>query len=331
MGYNLIGITYDQKRVDYTKAMIEAELQLNRFDSPGKFTFSGEESSGIALPEGTSIQFTLDGVTLFQGFVFSVSRDRYGLTNYTAYDQLRYLKAKQAYTFTNLNLEQIITQVCGDFGLTVGDLAPTGYVFPSLIKEDDTCLDILFATLSETIYRTGKIFNLFDDAGKIVLKEAKDMMQAVVLGDRSMVTDYTYKRDIDTATYNRVKLVRPNKETGKTDVYMYEDSDTQKKWGLLQYYEKVDENLNEAQIEQLCQAYLKYYNKVTQSLSIEAVGIPGIRPGMMLPVMVGAVDSLRVNRILLVEKVSHRIDSGAHTMTLDVKNFEQLGGDNGIN
>ena len=165
-----------------------------------------------------------------------------------------------------------------------------------------------------------------------MLKEAKDMIQTVILGDRSMVTDYEYKRDIDTATYNRVKLVRPDKESGKTDVYMYEDTETQKKWGLLQYYEKVDENLNPAQIEQLCQAYMRYYNRVMQTLSIEAVGIPGIRPGMMIGVMIGAVDTLKVNRVLLVEKVTHKFDAGAHTMTLDVKNFEQLGGsDNGIN
>ena len=326
MGYNLIGITYDQKRVDYTNALIQAELSLNRFDSPGKLTFSGVESSGIAMPEGTSVQFLLDGTVLFQGFVFTVSRDRYGETSYVAYDQLRYLKAKQSYTFTNQSLEQIITQICGDFKLTTGSLAATGYAFPSLIKEDDACIDILFEALSETIYRTGKIFNLFDDAGKITLKEAKDMIQTVIVGDRSMMTDYTYKRDIDAATYNRVKLVRPNKDTGKTDVYMYEDTDTQKQWGLLQYYEKVDENLNAAQIEQLCQAYLKYYNRVTQSLTIDAVGIPGIRPGMMLPVLIGAVDTLKVQRILLVEKVTHTFEGGAHTMNLEVKNFEQLGG-----
>jgi hypothetical protein len=33
-----------------------------------------------------------------------------------------------------------------------------------------------------------------------------------------------------------------------------------------------------------------------------------------------------MNRLLLAEKVTHKYDGGAHTMDVEVKNFEQLGG-----
>ena len=75
-----------------------------------------------------------------------------------------------------------------------------------------------------------------------------------------MMTDYEYKRDIDSQTYNRVKLARPNKDTGRTDIYVHEDTETISIWGLLQYYDMVDDELNEAQIDLLCQNYLKNYN-----------------------------------------------------------------------
>ena len=77
----------------------------------------------------------------------------------------------------------------------------------------------------------------------------------------------------------------------------------------------------------LCQNYLKYYNKVTQSLSLEAMGITGIRAGMILPVLIYDVESLSYNRVLLAEKVTHTYEGSAyHKMKIDVKNFEQLGG-----
>ena len=327
MAIRLTGVTYDQRMIDYTDALKKAEITTNRMDSPAKMTFEGVEDDGIALPEGSAVTFTDDGITIFKGFVFTAKRDRYGNVSYTAYDQTRYLKAKQSYTFENQSLEQIITQIATDFNLTLGTLEETGYIFPSLIKENETCLDIIFDALSKTIYQTGKIWIFYDDAGALTLREAKNLQIATVIGDGSMMTDYEYKRDIDSNTYNRVKLARPNADTGRTDVYVYEDTETIAKWGLLQYYDKVDDQLNEAQIDLLCQNYLKYYNKVTQSLTIEAMGIPGIRAGVILPVLINAVESLSFNRILLAEKVTHTYEgSGYHKMKIDVKNFEQLGG-----
>lgn len=37
------------------------------------------------------------------------------------------------------------------------------------------------------------------------------MVSNVVIGDMSLLTDYTYKTDIDEQTYNHVKLARPTR------------------------------------------------------------------------------------------------------------------------
>lgn len=313
--------------MDYSTAATDAELTTSRFDSPAKLTFTVLEKSGISIPEGSSVELAVDGLRMFKGYVFTASQNRDGEVEYTAYDQLRYLKANASYVFEAMTLPQIIQQIAADFDLTCGTLVDTGYAFPCLIKENTSCLDIIFDVLAETIYMTGKIYVFYDNAGALTLVEAKDMYSSTLIGDKSLATDFTYKRDIDSDTYNRIKLVRPNSETGRADTYIAEDTETQAKWGLLQYYDQVDENMNAAQIEQMCMQYLQYYNRVVQSLTIDALGVPGLRAGMIVPVRISAVDSLSVSRLMLTEKVTHKFDGDDHTMSIEVKNFDNLGGD----
>ena len=312
--------------MDYSSVVTKAELTTNRMDSPAELSFTVLEKDGITIPEGSSVELSVGNVNMFKGYVFTAEQSRDGDTQYTAYDQLRYLKANASYTFTAMTLGQIIRQIAADFGLTCGPLADTGYAFPCLVKENESCLDIIFDALSETIYRTGKIWIFYDNAGALTLTEARNLYVNTLIGDGSLATDFTYKRDIDSDTYNRVKLVRPNEESGAAEVYLYEDTDSIGKWGLLQYYDQVDENMNPAQIEQMCQAYLEYYNRVLQTIEIKALGLPGLRAGMILPVRLGAVEALSVSRLLIAEKVTHEFETDTHTMTVEVEDFQQLGG-----
>lgn len=319
-----------QVNTDLSGCTTSIEVTFNRFDSASKMTFETVEDSGIKLSEGSAVQFVDNGTPIFAGFIFTAERSFDSTVKYTAYDQLYYLKAKASYTFTNMTLEQIIVQVASDFGLTVGSLASTGYTFPCLVKENTEILGMIFDALSQVIVQTGKIFVFYDNFGKLELREANEMLVRSLIGNDSLVTDYKYTRDIASETYNRVKLVRPNKETGRMDAFVHEDTDTQRTWGLLQYYDSVDENLNDAQIDAMCQMYLQYYNRVVQSAKITAMGIPGLRAGNVIPVKITQVQELSMNRLLLAEKVTHKYDGGAHTMDIEVKNFEQLGGETWI-
>ena len=60
------------------------------------------------------------------------------------------------------------------------------------------------------------------------------------------------------------------------------------------------------------------------------LGIPGLRAGMIIPVRIGAVDGLAVSRLMIAEKVTHTFegDEHDHTMSIEVKDFGQLGGIN---
>lgn len=313
-------------QTDYADVASKIELTTQRFDNPASLSFTCLEDSGIAISEGSSVELSVSGKKLFKGYVFTAERNREGEVSYTARDQLRYLKANASYLFQNMTLPQIIQRIAEDFGLNVGEMEEPGYVFPYLDKENETCMDIIFDAVSQAIVQTGKIYNFYDDCGKLTLKEAKNMYIQTMIGDKSLVTDYTYKRDIDSDTYNRVKLVRKNEKSGRTDVYIHEDTDTIKTWGLLQYYDEVDENLNEAQIDEMCKQYLQYYNRVLQTITIDAIGIPGLRAGMIIPVKLGTIKELSVVRLMLTEKVTHTFEDGGHTMSIEVKDFSQLGG-----
>lgn len=313
-------------QTDYADVASKIELTTQRFDNPASLSFTCLEDSGIAISEGSSVELSVSGKKLFKGYVFTAERNREGKVSYTARDQLRYLKSNASHLFQNMTLPQIIQQVVKNFGLKVGEMEDPGYVFPYLDKENETCMDIIFDAVSQAIVQTGKIYNFYDDCGKLTLKEAKNMYIQTMIGDKSLVTDYTYKRDIDSDTYNRVKLVRKNEKSGRTDVYIHEDTDTIKTWGLLQYYDEVDENLNEAQIDEMCKQYLQYYNRVLQTITIDAIGIPGLRAGMIIPVKLGTIKELSVVRLMLTEKVTHTFEDGGHTMSIEVKDFSQLGG-----
>ena len=135
---------------DYAHITQKIEITTQRLDSPGKMTFVCQEEGMIAIPEGSAVECSIDGVKMFKGFVMAIERTKDGETTYTAYDQLRYLKANASYTFENMSLSQIIQQIASDFGLVAGKLADTGYVFPCLIKSNEGCLDIIFDALTQT-------------------------------------------------------------------------------------------------------------------------------------------------------------------------------------
>ena len=214
----------------------------------GKLTFTVIKSGDLDFTEGDIVRFSVDGTLVFYGWVFTKTKDRWGIIDVTCYDRIRYLKANASYAFYNQTAAQIIQQIAADLQLDTSTLADTGYAIPSLIETDQNCLDIMQEVLEQTLLNTGTIYVLYDDGNGLALQAAGDMISDVMIGDKSLLTDYTYKTDIDSQTYNSIKLVRPNEETGRADVVVVEDSENIGRWGLLQLYQQVDGDLNTAQM-----------------------------------------------------------------------------------
>lgn len=293
------------------------EWVTNRTGQPGKFTFTYLKDKDVTFTEGDVVRFSVDGQVQFYGWVFTRSETRWGEVSVTCYDRLRYLKANASYTFYSQSAGDILRQIAGDLQLDVGTVEDTGYKLPSLVEQDQTCLDILQTAIEQTLLNTGRVFVLYDDGQGLALQEAASMMSDVVIGDRSLLTDYTYTTDIDKQTYNSIKLVRPNEETGRADVYIQEDSGTIGQWGLLQLYQKVDGDANEAQIKAQAAATLEYYNRVLKILKISSLGVPGLHAGQMILIKADGMGDTGVSQYVMLERVSHRWENGVHTMDLE--------------
>lgn len=290
----------------------------NRTGSPGTLKFT-VNASGISFVEGDAVRFSVDGEVVFLGWVFTKSRDRYAVIDVTCYDQLRYLKASASYCFVGRTAGDVIREIAQDFQLTVGVLDDTGYAIPTLVKEDKSCLDIISAAIQNTLLATGKLYTFFDDAGALSLREAGAMVARGVVGEGSLLLDYTYKTDIDEHTYNSIKLVRPNEATGRGDVFQAVDSGNIARWGLLQLYQTVDEALNNAQAAAKAKSMLSYYNRRWRTLKVSALGLNGVRAGQMLMMDVPNLGDIHLFGLVLLEKVTHTYEHDAHTMDFEVR------------
>lgn len=289
-----------------------------RTGTPGSLKLTLIQAGQIKISEGDVVRFSVDGQLQFYGWVFTRSMDRWGVMDLTCYDRLRYLKANASYAFYGQTAGNIISQIAGDLQVTTGAITDTGYQIPSLIEEDQSCLDIIGEAVQQTLLGTGKIFIFYDDGNGLALQEAAEMTSNVVIGDKSLLTEYTYKSDIDSQTYNSVKLARPNEETGMADVFIAQDSATIAQWGLLQLYQTVDGDVNDAQMQARAEASLSYYNQPLRTLSGTSLGVPGLRAGQLLLLRISDLDGAPLERYLMIEKITHKWEQGTHTMDFDL-------------
>lgn len=291
--------------------------ETERTGSPGKLTFTIIKSGDLSFTEGDVVRFSVDGQLQFYGWVFTKSKNRWGEIAVTCYDRLRYLKANASYGFYGQTAGQLIQQIAADLQVDVGAIADTGYQIPSLVEEDQSCLDIIESAVQQTLLNTGNIYVFYDDGNGLALQQPADMISNVLIGERSLLTDYEYKTDIDSQTYNSVKLARPNEETGMADVVESQNSDTISQWGLLRLYQTVDGDVNLAQMEAQANATLQYYNRRLRTLSVETLGVPGLRAGMMVLMKVPGLGDINLDQYVLLEKVSHTWTNDEHTMTFE--------------
>lgn len=294
-----------------------ASWTTNRTGSPGTFKFTLNKCADIAFLEGDVVRFSVDGQLQFYGWVFTKVKNRWDEIEVTCYDRLRYLKANASYAFYDYKVGDMIAQIAADFQLDVGAVADTGYAIPSFIKEDESVLDMIGEAVQQTLLNTGDIYVFYDDGNGLALQRPEDMISNVMIGERSLLTDYEYKTDIDEQTYNSVKLARPNEQTGRADVVIAEDSANIGQWGLLQLYQTVDGDVNDAQMLAQAQASLAYYNRRMRTVKVNSLGVPGLRAGQMVLMKVPGLGDINLDQYVLLEQVTHTWENDVHTMEFE--------------
>lgn len=298
----------------------EITLETQRRGSPAKLAFKILRYGDISYHEGNEVLFSVKDNVIFRGYIFKKSRTKEQIIDTVAYDQLIYLKKnKDTYVYKNKKASEIVQMLADDYKIKTGAIADTGYVIPSRSEDIQTLMDIIYNAIDLTVINTGKLFVLYDSAGELALKSIEDMKLNKLISADNTLIDYQYTTDIDSETYNSVKLVRDTEDTKIREAYVSMDSSNIDKWGLLQYHEKVDENLTEAQIIDLANRRLELYNKVKRTLSVEDLtGDFDIRAGNSILIDIPSIGDISIKQWLMVDKCTHTIRNNEHRMKLDL-------------
>lgn len=303
----------------YQPAVVEGiEWHTERKNVPGKLTFKVIKDNKLHIGEGDAVRMKVDGKGVFYGFIFKKDTDKKEVIKVTAYDQLRYLKNKDTYVYSNKKASDVIKMIANDFGLNTGSIEDTQFRIASRVESNKSLFDIIGNSLDLTVQNMKYLYVLYDDFGKLTLK-GLDNMRLNLLIDADTGENYKYKSSIDDATYNRIKLTYDNKKTGKREVYIAQSGKSMNEFGVLQKYETIKDGENGTA---KANALLNLYNKKTRHLSIKnAFGDIRVRAGSMVVVIMDLGD-VKLKNLMLVEKCKHTFRESEHFMDLTLKGGE---------
>ena len=294
-------------------------IDWQRSGQPGKMNFTAIKTAGLSFHEGDPVKFSVNGKPFFKGFIFE--KDRTGLESkklkVTAYDQLYYLtKNKDTYNYQNKTAADVIRMIAEDFHLRVGVLAPTPYLIRQRLEDNVTLHDMINNALKLTLQSTGQMYVFSDKAGLLTLEHI-EAMKLPLLCNESTVGNFSYKTSISKDTYNRIKLVQEDKESGKRKIFLAQDPVKEAQWGILQYYEKLDDDAKDGLMR--ATQILKLRDRKTRTLSLKnVIGDTRVRAGSSVVCMLGLGD-MNLSNYMVVEQVTHEFRENQHLMSLDLR------------
>lgn len=307
---------------DVSQVLSSVTWKTSRIGKPGSldFTFIKNgiyEDSSFKYNNGDIIRFCKDGANVFYGYIFSIDEGKDEAVKISCYDQIRYLMNSETYVLKDVTASDVVRKIAAAFNLKIGRIDDTGYRIPTMVEDGKRLLDTICKALDLTLINSGRNFFLFDDFGELSIRNSEDFLLDFFIGDSSLMYNYTSKRSIDEDTYNKIKLYKDNKDTGKREVYQAQDSANMAKWGVLQLCQSVDEEMNAAQINELLNTLIAVKNRETKSLKIEAIGDIRVRAGCYVPIV---IQEYGINQPFLVDECTHRLfDGEEHTMSIELK------------
>lgn len=303
---------YSGGRIQEPAVLEGITWETSRKGEAGKLSFTVIKDDKLSFSEGCEVSLRYGKKNVFHGFVFEKRRNKDHHIQVTAYDQIRYLKSKTSYIFHGIRADQVVKQLAADVKLKVGTLENTGFVIPRLNCPNQTLLDTILDAIDQTVMNTGDLFYLYDDFGSLTLKNIKSSKTDVLINS-STAEDFDYTTSIDSNTYNRILLVTKSSKNGAGVPTIAQDLKTQSQWGILQYYEEVQngENANAK-----AKALLELHNRVTRTLTIKNhLGDINVRGGSGVYLDLNLGDMMAKQQ-MLVEKAVHKFDNGHHSMDL---------------
>lgn len=306
-------VKVDEKIYEISEMVTKISFRDSLNDGCSKLEFS-YVNKDLNIKNGSIVRFTYKEVNIFEGYVFKVSRGKGKEISVTAYDQLRYCKAKDTVYTKGKTVSAITEQMCNYFHLKKGKIAESDYMLSTAIQDDKSWLDIIYSAISDTLIHKKKWYVLRDEFGSIALREMGELELNLIIGDSSLCYDYKHELSIDDEFYNLIKLVIKDEEAKKAEVIVSKDDKSISTYGFLQYYKNVDKKFNTSQIKEMADNLLSLYNNEAESVSFECIGDTSIRAGNSFQAI---IEDINLNQRLIVKSVTHNFIPN-HTMSLEV-------------
>ena len=269
---------------------------------------------------GALITVKVDNEKLFFGYVFKFDVDQNRNCTITAYDQMRYLACKDTLVTKNATASDIFKQICDGYGIKHKLVAKSPHILAKRINDNKAYADMIAYALDKTLIDTNLWYFIRDNWGTLEFLDIYDERTDLALGDRSLLSEFSYTESIDDETYNQIKLVRENQDTQKREIYIQKDSTTINDWGMLQFFETVQDSMNDAQIRQRADTLLQYYNKPKRTLKFnKCIGNFKIKAGRSFVILVEDLKTVApYNQYVICSSCTHKITNGVHLMELEV-------------
>lgn len=283
----------------------------------GRLEFKAIKQGSLDFKEGNCVIARYGEKMFFRGYVFEKSRDKRGIISTVCYDQLRYFKNKDCYTYQDKKASELLRMLAADQRLVTGEIEDTAYVIPYRIEDNVTLFDILYHALELTQRNTGREYVLYDDCGSICLKNIQNLFCDYYVCAKNCI-DMRYTSSIDRDTYNSIKLVHSDKRSGIYNVYRAEHEANIGRFGLLRYYSHIGE---EEDGNLLAREMLEQHNRTGRFLRVSAMGDIRLRAGSVVRVTLDLGD-FTVDTFMKCANVRHSISNEAHTVEMVLKGGE---------
>ncbi|WP_071131372.1 XkdQ/YqbQ family protein [Enterococcus timonensis] len=301
--------------------IVSSPVWYTSMDSqPGKFSFSITEDKAVFYRSGDIIEAFADDKQFFKGKIFIRRKQKDGLWKIVAYDNLRYLQNEDTIVFGASTASERFKKICEIQGLSYKISQASSYKCAGVIEDAKTYFSMLSDALDETRTATTYRYFVYDDSGTLKFADVDYLMTNLLLGDESLITDYSYESSIDEA-YNSIKVIREDEKTKSRQVFTATSDKTIAVWGKLQKVEKAtDADMNANQLQKQANDALKQNNAEATSLSLESIGNMAIRAGNSFTLLLSDLKREwgKDTRKVLVRSCTHTF-SPVHTQSMEVE------------
>ncbi len=292
----------------------------SRNGAAGELNFTVKKDNIINFQEGNKVTFKVDGKGVFKGNVYSKTRDKNQYIEVKAFDHLRYLQNKDTRKNGVRTAGSFIKTIAQELGLKVGVIEDTKVKLESRIESETTYLDMIMNDIIATTSKTCIDYAFYDDFGNITLKSYDNMKVDYSINENNIV-NFSYNSNIESETYNQIKIANSDEES-ITVHKVASDPINIKKWGVLQYVTKLEDEQNP---DIVAKELLSRYNKKQRKLSVsQAFGDVNVVAGSIIKVNLPLGD-IALNQEMCVDKCTHSFTEDTHFMDLTL--ISVVGGD----